>query len=150
MGLQGLIDQEKGDVPERAWPDHKRQDELEQWVETMKEEIPVDLEVDFIEVSPTMTNYSAKAYRDNSLDNVRKYYIRVAEHTMDDQSDDEIRAVILHELVHIWFWENGDGDISDGDDLFSYVLGGLGAHLNKTNFDGYEYQTYIKHVTDVY
>jgi|APHM01.1.fsa_nt_gi SprT-like family. len=150
MGLQGLIDQEKGDVPERAWPDHKRQDELEEWLDDLENEIPIELDVDFIEVSPPMTQTAAMAYKDSSDNKDREYYIRVSEWVMENEPDDVIRGTILHELAHIWFWENGDGDISDGDDMFSYVLGGLGAHLSGVDFKGYEYETYMKHLTDVY
>lgn len=128
MGLGDIVDEYESHNG-RAYPDHERQEELEEWLEELSEAFPEDLHVDFIEVSPKMTKYDAKAYWDKASED-RDRYIRVAKSSMENYTDKQIKALILHELCHIWFYQKGHHDVTEKDERFTYVLGAVGASVS--------------------
>lgn len=105
---------------------HEYDDTLQEWADEMESKFPGGLEYEYIEVSPKMSKYQAKAYFPQGEPN----YIRVAEDTVDNYSDEYIKMILLHELVHIWMSNNGHGHISDGDKVFNWVLGMVGADVS--------------------
>lgn len=133
MGLGDIIDQTDNHSG-RAWPDHGRQEELEDWMDELSQEFPGEVRVDFIEVSPQMTKCYAKAYWDEKSKE-RDRYIRVSKDFFENHSDDRVKAVILHELVHIWFFQEGYTSVTERDERFTYVLGAVGAHVSGVSFD---------------
>lgn len=132
MGLGEFVD-DKSPESGRAYPDHERQEELEEWLEELSDEFPEPIEVDFIEVSPNMTRHCAKAYWDKS-DKDRDRYIRLSEQFVEEHTDGQIKSVILHELVHAWLYQNGDADVTERDPIFTYILGAVGAHVSGFGF----------------
>jgi hypothetical protein len=110
----------------RAYPNHEYDDKLYEWFDELNERFPVELEVAFIEVSTQITSYNAKAYREP--DGTR--YIRMAEHFVENKDDSVIKDTLLHEMVHIYFYQLGHKDISDSSHLFSWVCGRVGTNIN--------------------
>lgn len=125
----------------RYYPDHERQDELEEWLEECKEAFPVDIEVDFIEVSTKMTQRLAMSYWDHTRGD-RDRYIRVSEWCMDKYDDWQIKSIIMHELCHAWLFQNGDRNITERDPIFTYILGATGSHLSGYMFSNNEFKKY--------
>jgi hypothetical protein len=111
---------------------------VEQIVDELRELFPVELEMDFIEVSPAMEGLNGWAYW--RRDNGEVYqFIRVSEHLV-DHGGYRLRSVILHEMVHILFYNMGyrEGnphkpDVSDGHPAFHWVLGAVGANISQVN-----------------
>lgn len=112
----------------RTYPDHERQDFIEDVVERRKSDFPGGVDIGFIEVSPEMTKTQGFAYYKPEHD-----YIRVAERVVENQSDEYIEMVIVHEMVHIWLHQNGRSDVSDGTKLFEWICGHLGADISGTS-----------------
>jgi len=133
----------------RYFPDHERQDELEQWMEDLMDRFPEPIDVDFIEVSPQMTKHAAMAYWDHGSQD-RDKYIRVSKNAMDRLTDDQIKSIILHELVHCWFYMNGDNDVTERDPMFTYVLGAVGAHLSGYDFNDEMVKRHASKFSDYY
>jgi len=133
MGL-GNLDDVNLKHSGRHFPDHERQDELNDWLEELRHEFPEPVNVDFIEVSPQLTKAWAKAYWDHSSKD-RDRYIRLSKRLVENYTDDQIKSVILHELAHCWFYQNGDNDVTERDPIFSYVLGAVGAQVSGYGFD---------------
>ena len=120
----------------RRYPDHQYQDEIESWMEELKKDLPDEVDVEFIEVSTDMPKSLARAYKKKRGDQIT-YYIRVSDRAFKGNTDNHIKSVILHELVHIWFWEHVDKKITERSVEFTYVLGAVGAQVSGFNFDDY-------------
>lgn len=125
-GLDELIDDGLQDANKgfRHFGPHKEDERVERILEEAQEEMPVNVEIDFIEVSTSMSRYLAKAYwRKRSGEH--HYFIRVSEGLLRG-SDEGVKYTIKHELVHIWFYRQGyrgQTGVSEQDPLFTYALG---------------------------
>lgn len=114
----------------RTYPIHEYQDKLDNMVDELQERFPQEVEVDFIEVSPEMTRtWGYTYYKSGGIK-----YIRIAERLL-SKPDEQVKMVVLHEMVHCYMHQIGYGDVSDNDDLFEWVLGRVGAHSSGRPFD---------------
>lgn len=126
MGLKDIVDE---DIPPgnryRRYPSHPLDDQLEEWAEESTEKFPGGVEWDFIEVSPEMTKHQGFAYYKGE-----NGYIRISEQLIENQPEWYIRMVLLHELTHLWFYQNGYKEFSDNSGIFEWVLGRVGADID--------------------
>lgn len=127
MGLGSFKKDDYNSHEKKAFGYHPRNEELQELVDELQSRFPEKVQVDFIEVSTKMTKTWAKAYRSSGTQ-----YIRVAEHFIEEYGDDKdmVKRAVLHEMVHLWFYQNGYGDISDNDALFNWALGMVGADIS--------------------
>lgn len=126
MGLGDIVPEEAKQNKYRQYPDHGMQERLERVIEENQDLFPGGVEVDFIEVSPKMT--STHGYGYHKLDS---NYIRLAERVVENEPWYYVKAVILHEMVHIWMEQN-NYDYSDKSLIFEWVCGYIGADITGT------------------
>lgn len=107
---------------------HEYNDKLEQWAEDMQERFPIDLNIDFVEVSPQMESKRGMAYRRD----YDTYYIRISENFIKFSSDERIKLTLLHEMVHVYFYQQGYSDVNHNK-YFRWVVGNVEASM--TNMD---------------
>lgn len=112
----------------RSYPDHKLDDELYEMFNDLNSRFPVDVEVDFIEVSTRIENYAAKAYYRDGGDAI---FIRFSENYIDSAPEAEIRNVMLHEMVHIYTYQMGHKGVGDGSHIFKWLCGAVGTTINQ-------------------
>ena len=129
MGLLNLGPDGDGtnDKKYRTYPDHEKQDFIEDVVERRKSDFPGGVDVGFVEISPEMTRTQGYAYFKPEHD-----YIRIAERVIENHSEEYVEMVIVHEMIHIWLHQNGRDDVSDGTKLFEWICGYLGADIDGT------------------
>lgn len=110
---------------------HDYEEKLDQMIQRNEEKFPIDLDIDFVEVSPRMEKTRAKAHKkpDGS------YYIRVSKKFIETHSDERIELTVIHEMVHIYFYRQGFTDHGHGK-YFRWVLGRVGGSM--TNSTVYE------------
>lgn len=128
MGIQDAVDSAKGPTEAlryKKYSKHEKEDDLVEWMEEFEDRFPTPVMVDFIEVSPEMENNLGLAYTKPGAQ-----YIRIAEYAIDEYNDNFIKMVVLHEMVHVWFYQMGYTDITERDPVFTWVLGQVGADLS--------------------
>jgi len=103
-------------------PYDEREEDIEAHIEEFQEKFPEEIRCDMVEVSPPDVKYSAKAYWKQGGDQ----YMRVSESAF-EKGEWFVRSVILHEMVHLFFYQNDQRDIPDGDTVFEWMLGRVGA-----------------------
>lgn len=131
-GMDELIEAEGGLVEEhhyRAYPKHDYEDKLWRWFNELEERFPCEVECDFIEVSPRMTKYNAKAYWRTDP---QSQFIRVAKFYIDEEPDENIRETILHEMVHLYTYQEGFANsVNDASRIFTWICGQVGVKINQ-------------------
>lgn len=110
----------------KRYPSHEWDDKLEQWAEEVTPRFPGGVEYDFIEVSPEMTRTSGFAYK-----KTENGYIRISEQSIEKYPEYYVKFVLIHELAHLWFYQNGYEEYSDGSGIFEWVLGRVGGDLDE-------------------
>jgi predicted SprT family Zn-dependent metalloprotease len=115
----------------KAHGHHEYNSTLEDWVDEMKDRFPVDLDIEFIEVSPRMTSTNAKAYM--KPDGTK--YIRVSEDYIYAVPDRRVKMTVLHEMCHIYFYQVGYPD-ANHDKFFRWVVGRVGASMTHCDTTG--------------
>jgi len=130
MGLNDIVpeEQQQSNAEEsyRQYSVHEYEDTLIGWIDELQDRFPEEVQVDFIEVSPEMTSTHGYAYRKPG----GIQYIRIAEFVTEDYPQWYQKMVVLHEMVHMFMYQRGMDDVSDGDPLFEWVLGTVGADVN--------------------
>ena len=122
MGIDDFIT-EKQDR-HKVYQSHDKDEKLEQIIDEYQERFPVELRVDFVEVSPRMERCNAKAYKRAG----KKYYIRVSENYIERATEEELRRTVLHEMVHVYLYQKGYSDHGH-DKYFRWVLGRVGGSM---------------------
>lgn len=112
---------------DRAYPPHEYEERLWEWVDGLQDRFPEEVQIDFIEVSDRMTQAQAKGY---CKERGTVLYIRIAERVIENEDDEYIKTILLHEMVHLWFYQNSWFDVGDSDPIFNWVLGAVGADLS--------------------
>lgn len=128
MGLNDLIDDESSTDSSRfqRYGPHEYDEKLEAWVEEFQDEFPVDVQVDFIEVSPELESNQAKTYWKIKDSEVHQY-IRVAESAL--EADDWIlRHIVLECMVTLYCNEMGYTNLSKGTNVYKWLAGYIGAN----------------------
>lgn len=118
---------------------HEYDEKLDEMVEEFQDKFPVDLRVDFIEVSPRMSKHHAMAYKRPGS----KYYIRVSESFIERSSEKRIRMTVLHEMVHVYFYQMGYSD-TNHDKFFRWVVGRVGASMTNTSIKSRKWRQCIE------
>lgn len=112
----------------QRYKDHYYNEKLEKWREEFDDRFPVELNIEFVEVSPQMTKTWGKAYRRDG----DTYYIRLSKEFVESKGEEQIRRTLLHEMVHVYFYQIGYGN-TNHDKYFRWVCGRVGADM--TNMD---------------
>lgn len=134
-GLKDVVDQKGGrtdSTNHRAYPYDEREEKLWEWFDELEERFPEDIECEFIEVSPRLERCHAKAY----LKPDGTQYIRMADDYLRATRDWKVKRTLLHEMVHLYTYQKGHSDISDGSHLFKWLCGAVGAHINQVSENG--------------
>jgi hypothetical protein len=108
---------------------------LEAIVDELEDKFPEKLELDFIEASPAMDSNCGWAYQ-RTEGGAKVRFIRIGEWLV-DQGGSRLRSTVLHEMVHIFLYQNGFNNsnphkpsITDGDPEFHWILGAVGASIS--------------------
>lgn len=133
MGLDQFRqnDVDRGAARFKTFGAHEADEKLNRMVEKAQQAFPEEVRVDFVEVSPHMTKHNGKAYW-RTRDGETYQYMRISEDFL-SRSDDDIMLVVLHEMCHLYLYQNGCKDLTERDPLFTWVLGRVGAHLSGTH-----------------
>ncbi|EGQ44161.1 MAG: uncharacterized SprT-like family protein [Candidatus Nanosalina sp. J07AB43] len=113
---------------DKIYGEHEFNEKLEQMVEDNKSKFPIDLDIAFIEVSTRMTKHRAKAYKREG----GTYYIRVSEEFVQRESLYIIELTVVHEMVHIYFYQMGYPNHGH-DKYFRWVVGQVQASMTRTS-----------------
>lgn len=122
MGLDDF--QSKKEKGYKQYGYHEYNEWLENLVKQFQEKFPIELDIEFVEVSPQMNKCNAKAYRRDG----DTYYIRVSESFINRSTHREIKFTLLHEMVHVYFYQMGYSD-TNHDKYFRWVAGRVGADM---------------------
>lgn len=143
MGLSDLIDDDTDAEAQkfRRYGAHEYNDTLEEWVDEFQERFPVEVQVDFIEVSPELSKNAIKTYWKIKNSEVHQY-IRVAESVL-DQPDHRIRHFVLQAMVQLYCNEQGFQDLSKGTNAYKWVCGAVHANGDLVSEDSQEFSELI-------
>lgn len=112
----------------QQYPSHPDDGRINRMIEELQQLFPEEVRIDFVEVSPRMTKTHAMAYW-RKRDGEYTQFMRVGEHYT-DVDDEELRRTVLHEMVHLFCYQNGYTDLSERSVIFTWLLGQLGASLS--------------------
>ena len=126
MGLGDIVPEEAKRKEYRKYLDHEKQERLEEVVDKYRARFPGGVKVDFIEVSPRMDQHHGFAYHRSESS-----YIRIAKDAVENWPWSYVEKIVGHEMVHIWMDQNGY-EYSDGDAIFNWVCGYIGADVTGT------------------
>jgi predicted SprT family Zn-dependent metalloprotease len=137
MGLEDFNGSGGNDY--KQYGHHEYNEKLENWMEEFQDRFPIELQIEFVEVSTQMSKHAAKAYQRDS----DTYYIRVSETYIDRSSDRPIKFTLLHEMVHIYFWQKGYKK-TNHDKYFRWVAGRVGADMTRITIDNEKWKDCIE------
>jgi len=122
----------------KTYGSHDYDEELEQMIEEFQDRFPIELKIEFIEVSPRMEKHQAMAYRRGS-----SYYIRVSESFINRSDYERISRTVLHEMVHVYLYQMGyEG--SNHDKYFRWIVGRVGASMTHASINDAKWQDCIE------
>lgn len=133
MGLGQLIDDKGGSKTDSSpvsprYGHHEYNDTLSEWVDELNERFPVEVDIEFIEVSPQLSSNATKLYV-KKIDGDLYQYIRVKEGLWEDR-EWFARQRILYLMVSAYFNQIGMSNIGPANDEFKWVCGRVGAMTN--------------------
>lgn len=117
----------------RSFGKHEAEDVLNDMADDLQERFPEEVQIDFIEVSTSMTKCHGKAYR-RERNGEWYQYIRIAERHL-IQDDDRVKLTLAHEMCHLYLYQNGYSDITEKSPMFSWILGRVGASVTDIGVD---------------
>lgn len=141
MGLDELIDDEgtaKNLAQFRRYGSHEEDDRIWGIIEEMQERFPVEIECDMVEVATDDVNYDAKAYY-RVKGGTHYQYLRVKESCLHGDPV-YVRHIILHEMVHLYCYQMGHSEISDGSPMFKWLCGRVGCTLSQIEWNGMDWK----------
>lgn len=130
MGLKDIADAStNSNDTERKYKSfghHEWNSRLEEMVEDLQKRFPCEIDCEFIEVSPSMTKTGGKAYYREEGN-----YIRVSERVIETETPEYVKMIVAHEMVHLYCYQKGHHNVSDGDKLFNWLLGMVCADVSR-------------------
>lgn len=142
MGLEDF--KSESDSHYKQYGYHEYNEKLEKWADEMEDRFPIDLNIEFVEVSPQMEQMRGMAYRrDNDT-----YYIRLAEWFVGIRSDERIKFTLLHEMVHVYFYRQGHSN-TNHDKYFRWVVGRVGASMTNMKTSDLKWKQCIEPFLDM-
>lgn len=139
-GLDELMENVVGGTienhPYRTFPYNEFEDTAWEWFEEFNHKFPVDIECDFIAVSTRMENYNARAYY---RDSGKYQFIRFSSVYIETADRWELRRTLLHEMVHLYTYQQGHHDVSDSSVIFKWLCGAVGAEVNQIHNESPEW-----------
>lgn len=146
MGLQDIDEVERTSssgtqgYPERfkTYGTHEMDESIETWFDEFESRFPEPIDCEFIEVSPEMSSTRGMAYW-RQREGEEYYYIRLAEHAVEGR-EWRARQTLLHEMVHIYCFQNDWKNISDGSTTFKWLCGAVNASVNQVGTTSREWK----------
>jgi len=137
MGLDNF--RTKSGNKHKAYSSHEYDNKLNKWANEFADRFPINLNIEFIEVSPNMTKTWGKATykRDGTA------FIRMSEQFLNSHPDREIKMTLLHEMCHVYFYRMGYKD-TNHDKFFRWVVGRVGGDLTYTSFKNNKWKDCIE------
>ena len=126
-----------------VYQSHEKDEKLEQIIEEYQERFPVELRIQFIEVSPKMEKKNAMAYKRAG----KKYYIRVSESFIQRSTEEQLRRTVLHEMCHVYLYQQGLSDHGHGK-YFRWVVGRVGASMTHSTIHDVKWEKCIQPFID--
>lgn len=136
MGIEDFITESntKGAGSRR----HEYYDKLNEWVVELENRFPIDLNIDEVTVSKRMTKTWGKAYENHR----EGHQIKMSADFMEKHSDEEIKRTLLHEMVHVYFYQQGHSDVKHSK-FFRWVAGRVGADMTHMSYTNEKWQDCI-------
>jgi predicted SprT family Zn-dependent metalloprotease len=141
MGIDNF--KTKSSNSREMYSQHDYDEKLELMLENLEKRFPVDLKIDFIEVSPRMTKTRAKAYKRDG----NTYYIRISEEFIHDATDERIELTVLHEMCHVYAYVKGFSEINHNK-FFRWIVGRVGASMTYSSVYSQEWIELIEPFLD--
>lgn len=126
-----------------VYQSHEKDEKLEQIIEEYQERFPVELRIQFIEVSPKMEQKHAMAYKRAG----KKYYIRVSESFIQRSTEEQLRRTVLHEMCHVYLYQQGLSGHGHGK-YFRWVVGRVGASMTHSTIHDVKWEKCIQPFID--
>lgn len=135
MGLKDFVEDESGSSSSsyKRYGQHEANERLEAVIEANQEKFPEEIEVDFVEVSPQMTETALRTYTKGEYPDGTAF-IRVSEGFLDHPEGLQV-SILLNAMVTVYFWQNGQMDKAGSTDLYKWVCGRVSAQLNNLRND---------------
>lgn len=127
----------------KRYGSHEYDEKLEKLANKFDSRFPVNLEIDFIEVSPSMEKHAAITYKRDG----KHYYIRFSESYLENSTEEEIKRTLLHEMVHVYLYQRGYSNHSHGR-VFRWVLGRVGGSFTGESIHSDRWEHCIKPFLD--
>lgn len=134
----GLHDFNNSNSEHRAYKEHPKEEKLEEWKEQLNERFPIDLEIEFIEVSPKLSKHCGKAYYRGDTT-----FIRISQDYIENNTDRKVKLTLLHEMCHIYFYQMGYKD-TNHDKYFRWVVGRVMASMTGMSIDNKKWKKAIE------
>lgn len=134
----GLHDFSGSKSEHRAYNGHPKEDQLEEWKDELQERFPVDLDIEFIEVSPKMSKHYGKAYYRGDT-----AFIRISQDYIESNEDRKVKLTLLHEMCHVYFYQMGYKE-TNHDKYFRWVVGRVMASMTSMTIDNKKWQKTIE------
>jgi len=129
-----MIEEEGGVAtgnPYRTYPKLEFEDTLWKWFNQFEDAFPCEVRCDFIEISPNISSYRAKAFW---RQDPNSQFIRVSEEYIERADNRTIKRTMLHEMVHLYTFQKGfEHEITDSSPMFKWLCGQVGTHINSVN-----------------
>lgn len=122
----------------RAYTGHPKEEQLEEWEDELNERFPIDLDIEFIEVSPKMSKHQGKAFYRSNVN-----FIRISKQHIENDSDRKVKLTLLHEMCHVYFYQMGYKDTGH-DKYFRWVVGRVMADMTNISIDAKKWQDTIE------
>lgn len=139
MSLDDFIENASNKDKHQVYGSHEYDEKLEEIIEEYQQRFPVELKIEFVEVSSRMEKSYAKAYKREK----NKYYIRVSESFIERACKERIRRTILHEMVHVYFFQKGYSKHGHSK-YFRWVVGQVGGSLTNSTTNNEMWQNCIE------
>lgn len=140
MGLDSLVEENTSSTPHnyRKYGDHNFNETLEEWVNEFQNRFPIDVKINFVEVSPALNKNHAKTYVRHE-NNEQIIYIRVSENII-DKDDWYIRQILLHSMVNAYLMQIGANELGASHSIKKWLCGRVGCRINAVSMNSEEWK----------
>lgn len=148
MGLDDLIDFEQNAKTTnlRYYGYDEREEIVWDWIDEFQSKFPEEINCDFVEIAPADVKYNAKAYW-KKRNGQHIQYMRVSESAF-NLGDWRARQSVLHEMVHLFTFQTGHKNVSDGSRIFTWLCGQVGCVINQIHTDSKQWTELAEHFID--
>lgn len=102
----------------------EREENVWDIIERFQDRFPEQVRCDMVEIAPYDVIYNGMAYY-RSRDGNYYQYMRISE-SIFEESVAKVESVVLHEMIHLYLFQNNLREVSDGSPLFKWLCGRVG------------------------